>query len=262
MVLMACSTTKNLTQESRIHRAISTEKLLDQVKETQADFEWAFIKSSCEAVVGGKKQSFNSTLKWRMDSAMWMSISPALGIEVFRVLMDTQQVQVLDKINKKYIPTNYVEVGEKMKTTLNFQMLQNVLLGKPLFLNDDEKWKVKTDAESYLLLNADAKKWLRRNPNKDLKEGKIDGWVKQYTFNDQFLLTQTEVYDVDTDRNLSIKYKDHQLVDKQYIPHTINIVIQDSIETINFDLDVSRVRLNEPQKLTFKVSGKYEEESF
>ena len=89
------------------------------------------------------------------DSVIWMSISPALGVEAARVLLTPDSVQVLSKLpgSRFVFLGGYDVLSDAMDAPVSFDLVQDLLLGQPLDMEDDEVYISKVDGDRYVLLS-------------------------------------------------------------------------------------------------------------
>src|SRR5207253_1686290 len=66
--------------------------LSDKMKENEFHYDYLSTKFSADANIDGNNNSFEVTLRAKKDSVIWMSISPALGIEAARILITCDSV--------------------------------------------------------------------------------------------------------------------------------------------------------------------------
>lgn len=123
-----------------------------------------------------KKYEFNTFLRIRKDSVIWVSIIAALGIEAFRVIITPDSIRILDKLNKtiEYKSMDYMQ--EVAKLPINFTTLQDLLIGNPVYLDSNivaYKKEAETISMSMLgsffknLVTVDAKEYLLSNSKLD-----------------------------------------------------------------------------------------------
>jgi hypothetical protein len=85
----------------------------------------------------GKHPDFNTFIRLQKDSVLWVSISSTfLGIEAFRLLITPDTFVILNKLDKtvEYHPFSYVE--SIVHIPLNFSLLQDILIGNPVYVGD------------------------------------------------------------------------------------------------------------------------------
>src|SRR3954466_2866148 len=104
------------------------ETLYDKMDSSAFTFDWMTAKADAEATMNGETNSFEINLRIRNDSAIWLSLTAtALNIEGVRVLITQDSIKLLDRMNKKYIISNFAEMSELLHAEINFEMLQNVI---------------------------------------------------------------------------------------------------------------------------------------
>ncbi len=126
--------------------------------------EWMSGKIKAKYFVDGdKQQGLIIDYRLQKDKAIWMSVSPNIGIklEVGRALITPDRIQVMDKINKDYYDKPFKEIYEYIDYPINFTDLQNIILGNALVREGYQKLETKGDQYAltadgiFLFLNAD-----------------------------------------------------------------------------------------------------------
>jgi hypothetical protein len=85
----------------------------------------------------GKDYEFNAFLRLEKDKVIWVSINALLGIEAFRVLITPDSVKVLNKLDKVYQSRSVSYLQEVSHLPFDFQTLQALILGNPIYLDDN-----------------------------------------------------------------------------------------------------------------------------
>ena len=93
------------------------------------DFEYLTSKAKFKFEHNDKKVSATANFRIQKDSLIWLSITPGLGLEVARVLINRNQVFVLDKLNKKYYEYDFKELSKQYGFEFDFGLIQSVILG-------------------------------------------------------------------------------------------------------------------------------------
>jgi hypothetical protein len=79
-----------------------------------------------------EKLSSAVTIRIKKDSVIWVSVVPALGIEVARVRITPDTIQILDRLHKEYLAGNFSLLQKRFNIAADFKMLQAILLGNYL----------------------------------------------------------------------------------------------------------------------------------
>lgn len=80
--------------------------------------------------------SFTAKVRLQKDSALWVSISAALGIEVIRAYITPTRVRVINRLDKTYLDTDFLTLSSQLGAPISFNTLQSVFSGTPFF-----EWK-------------------------------------------------------------------------------------------------------------------------
>lgn len=85
----------------------------------------------------GKKSDFNAFIRLKKDSVMWISIIAALGIEGFRIMITSDSVKVINKLDKVVQLRSVEYLREVARIPLSFVELQDLLIGNPVYLDSN-----------------------------------------------------------------------------------------------------------------------------
>lgn len=143
----------------------------------------------------GKQPDITAVVRIVKDSAIWMSLSATfLNIEVYRVLITKDSVFLLNKQAKEVQLRSMDYLQDITAIPFDFQTLQNLLVGNPIFLEDKIVSYKKT--ESMILVSTIGKYFkhlLTLTP-------------------DRYLLTHSKLDDIDVsgNRTADITYSDFE----------------------------------------------------
>jgi len=229
--------------------------LISQLKKNEVDFKWLSLKSSVESIVDEKKNSFKASIRIRKDSIIWISISPLFGIEMARALISADSVKLINRLSTNYFCGNYDYINEMFHTDLSFDMLQALLLGNSIGLEDVEKPK-SSAGKGYYLLSSFRKRKLKKAIE---KTGKADELVYSHWLEPKnYKITQLSVYDFKTSRSIKATFDEYEEVNKQLFPHKIRLDISTD-KQMQFSLNNSKVNFDKPMKFPFSIPEKYEQ---
>ncbi len=237
LMLNACGSS-NRVQGSKLKKK-SLKFVEDQVERNLFDADWLRMKARITASDGRQKQSFNADIRLRKDSVLWMSISPTImKIEVARILVRPDSVQVINRINKQYYASDVDALESLTKYPLDFAMLQNILFGNPVMKGDGTS-SLSITKEHYCI----------ENTLQDLDLGLC---LESNSFN----IAEMSVRDTLQQRTLNMLLTNYEDIDKQRFSLERVLNIQTPQE-YNVEIKLSKIKVNEPQKTSFSVSPKY-----
>lgn len=130
--------------------------LLSDLDARRADWNTLGLRLESTASAMGKAGTFTLNVRMARDSVIWMSISPALGVEAARVLLTPDSVQVMSKLpgSRFVFQGNYNQLEEAVQAPVSFDLMQDLLLGQPLMMNPErEEYVSKVDGDRYVLMS-------------------------------------------------------------------------------------------------------------
>ncbi|HEY5367889.1 MAG TPA: DUF4292 domain-containing protein [Hanamia sp.] len=132
--------------ENSSNRLDTAREILTKLDSNEIDFKTFSAKAKVNYEDhNGKQPDFNTFIRIQKDSVLWVSISSTfLGIEAFRLLITPDTIIILNKLDKtvEYHPFSYVE--NVVHIPMNFSVLQNILIGNPVYVGDSVVSYVKT----------------------------------------------------------------------------------------------------------------------
>ena len=212
------------------------------------------MKASVEYAGQNETESFDINLRIRKDSALWISITPLLGIEALRVLVTHENMQILDRVHKTYTVHDFEYLDDLLKTRLNFEIIQAVLVGNYFPYLKNEKLKSVYEEDSSTILSTLNKRKLRRamedkDPNKPVVQ---DFWI-----NSGYRIVKSRMADDKLDRSLEATYTDFTEAGSKLIPNKIMVTIASS-HPATIKVEYSKITVDEPVSIPFSVPEKYE----
>jgi hypothetical protein len=112
--------------------------MMSKIKKSRIDFKTfsAKVKVNFEGF-DGKNYDFNAFIRIQKDQVIWVLINAVLGIEAFRVMITPDSVKVLNRLDKivQLRSVNYLK--EVAHLPVDFQTLQDLLIGNPIYLDSN-----------------------------------------------------------------------------------------------------------------------------
>lgn len=259
-IFSGCRTTHKaekpiVIKENRKLKEITADSLLMFINDSAFRAERLSGKAEVETDIEGNSNSFDIAIRARKDSAIWISISPLLGIEVMRVLITRDSVKYLDRIHKKYQVTDYQFLNELLRMNIDYEIIQGVLTGNLFSYKKNKFNSVYNDEDKYYILSTLGKRKLNRSleekdPNKPIIQ---DMWVNDSTFR----ITKLSIEDNKIDKTLLTGYEDFRPTDTGLFPYKSKTRIT-AEKTINISIYYSKITVNEEQEFPFHIPRSYE----
>ena len=176
------------------------------------------------------------------DKAIWMSAS-ILGFPVAKAYITPSSVSYYEKVTQTYFDGDFSLLSDLLGTPLDFQKLQNLLIGQAIYDLRAEEYDFVQSPRGFQFVKDDAmimKKMFLLNPVSFKAEA------------------QQLVQDRDN-RGLTVTYQDYQNVDGLIFPENIRIIANEGSSNTNIDLTYRSLSFNEEVSFPFDIPSGYEE---
>jgi hypothetical protein len=252
IALSACKTTRTVIKAPLKEQG--ADYLYSRLKENEFHFEWASMKF--DASYSDKKSStdLKGQVRLKKDSVIWVSISPALGIELFRLIITQDSVKYVDRFNKEYFSGDYALVSGFLQIDIDFDILQSLILGNDFQFYETNSFRASIDNLEYKLSTTG-----RRMIKKEA-ESQSDPiillqniWLEP----ESFKITRVDVKQYLKDnRKLDAVYGNFIKLNGETYPSSLyfSILAENPFE---MRIDYTKVEMNEPMTFPFSIPGNY-----
>ena len=198
-------------------------------------------------------RSFTANLRIRRDSAIWMSISPALGIEVARVLITRDSLKFINRIDGKYFKGNYSYLNELLQIDVNFQMVQAILLGNSYLHHAVENYIAVRENQD-LIFSTLKKRKMRRETELEIPQILTQEiWFSAL----KKKITRVEMKDYRPVREFIVNYNGFEEVEQTILPNSMEIKAN-AKKQVKIRLDYSKININKTLNFPFTIPENYE----
>ncbi|MCF8275359.1 MAG: DUF4292 domain-containing protein [Flavobacteriales bacterium] len=125
--LSSCKTFQPLAGSSALP-ALDAEAILDSTFR-KSQFNYLSAKINVTYQTENDTKNFSVRARLKKDSVIWLSVTPAMGIEVFRLCLTPDSVKMLNRMDQKFITSTFEEANELLKLKEDFSVIQSVLTG-------------------------------------------------------------------------------------------------------------------------------------
>lgn len=250
----ACRTTHKaekpvVIKESRSKEDKSADELMSLITDSSFSAQWINGKANVESTVADEKNSFNISLRMKRDSVIWVSISPALGIEVARVLITRDSVKVLDRLNNKFKLTDYKYLNDLLRMNVDFDIIQGVLTGNLFSYKKNRLSSVYLEDKYYILSSLSKRKLKRsleeKDPNKPVVQ---DVWISD----DNYRIIKLSIEDDRVKKSLITDYSNFKNTNAGIFPFSSSTKIK-AEKNVEVKIDYDKLETGEVQEFPFKV---------
>ncbi|MBA2407018.1 MAG: DUF4292 domain-containing protein [Chitinophagales bacterium] len=237
LFLISCHTPSSVKKTVAVpgkSASASSGAIIDSMKSKAFLFDWFSGKSKISYSHSKDKMEVTASFRMKNDSAIWISISPALGLEVARILLTKDSIRVIDRLNNKYFSRDYDFFKSYTSLPISYETIQDLIVGKPLF-TDDKHFNL-----------------LKRDSTYEFKS-EDDTLSNSFVLTGNYLISNQNIR-ADASKAISILLEKY---DQQY---TSPFSLWRKIELFNPErteivVTFSKININEPVPLPFNAPG-------
>jgi hypothetical protein len=233
------------------------EYLIGKLDENELQFDWLSAKFSASYAMDKNVTDFSGQIRICKDSVIWVSITPAMGIEMIRLKITTDSVMFMNRFNKTYFLGDYTVVNDFLQTNLNFDILQAFIIGNDFQFYDNASFRASVDNMQYKLSTMGRRKIKKEVASNDT--GPLVLVQNIWLDPDHYKISRVDVKEYQKDnRKFEAYYSEFVTIEKQIIPTLINVnVTSEHLQEIM--ISYSKIVLNEPFSFPYSVPDKYQQ---
>jgi Domain of unknown function (DUF4292) len=220
------------------------------------DFYYSRVKVSIKD--SQTSNSFTATVKMKPDSAFAGTIKVA-GILGAAYLIDVDSVSHKQKLKKCFKKESYTSLSETFGTEVNYNFMQQLVLGQAVGINQTKEFYPIKEADSYVIATHD-KKAFQRLASYNLKDEEFADVFVKYTLDcEDMQLRKIEIHVPKDAVIISIKYLKRQDVEGFLLPEETAIKIISPKDSVFIDLNYSKTSVNSYKKINLSIPDSYSE---
>lgn len=207
--------------------------LMDKIDSTQSNYKTLSIKGYVTIQTKEDRQKFSYRIHFSKDSLLWGSVG-LIGIEGARILITKDSLKYVNKMERKYIKSNFSPIKSKLGLDLSLSQFQQVLIGNVPNLQTSPQVSENTSL-------------LQLKYTTDL------AIINFYLNRTNFRLNQLTSNIKNPITDASITYSDFKSVDGQLFPYITKFQIKTPKENQTIFLEHSEIKIN-PSNLSFSLT--------
>jgi hypothetical protein len=253
LMLASCKTTRTVSRGPL--KEEGPENLYSKLKENELHFEWLSAKFDASYTDQNGKTDFKGQIRVRKDSLIWVTISPALGIEAIRMVVTNDSVKYFNRLNKEYFAGDYQLVSQFLQIDIDFDILQALILGNDFQFYETNSFRASIDNQEYKLSTTGRRKM--RKEAEDANDTSIVLLQNIWLNPESFKITRVDVKEFGKDnRKLEATYGEFVSLDGESYPSALNFNIT-AESPFSLRLSYSKMELNNPMSFPFTIPGSY-----
>lgn len=237
LTLGSCKSTKAISG-GEVNARMSAKNIITAHYSNQPKFKTLRGRVKIDYANGDDSQGVNVSLRMEKDKVIWMSAP--LG--VVKVHITPNKVSFYNKLQNEYFDGDFSYLSNLLGTELDFEKVQNLLLGNAVLDLRKEKFNSEVYNGNYQL-----------KPKKARELFKILFQLEPKNFK----IAEQEISQPENARQLMAKYT-YQDISGNVLPEEVKIIAEESGDLTTIDLSFRNLELNKPMNFPYKVPKGYD----
>lgn len=235
--LFSCKSKQALVSEQKADASMTAKEIAQGHYKNVQDFKTAQIKAKIKYEGGGNSVSMDADIRIKKGEMILVSIT-AVGFPLAKGMATPKGISYYSKLDAEYFEGNYEGLNELLKidTNLNYEKVENILLGEAMDNLSKGNYKVTLQEGLYKLFAKGS-----------------DGIITEFQLDGNYLLKQQQIKEEGNfPRHLSITYPGYKETSHGKYPSNVNIEAQDDIK-VNIDVEYKSLEFDK-EGLKFNYS--------
>ncbi|AXG69050.1 hypothetical protein KORDIASMS9_01269 [Kordia sp. SMS9] len=239
LFLVGCKSSKTIVSSGQVAN-LSAKNIIKNHYRNAVNFKTIRGKLKVDFDDGKMQDNFTLNLRMEKDKNIW--ISAKLG--VVKILITPKKVSFYNKLDNTYFEGDYKLISKFIGTALDFEKIQNLLVGEALFNLKKERFTSEIVDKTYAL-----------SPKRDLELFTRLFFLDAF----HFKVKKQQLAQENENRLLTIDYPAYQKITGQAFPKNIAIQAEEIHKTTTIQVEYRKVTFNDKVRFPFKIPSGYRE---
>ena len=239
MLAFSCKTKKVVT-DGTIDANLTAKAIIRTHYDNALDFKTLSGKMRIDYSDGEDSQGVAVSLRMEKDKAIW--ISAPFG--VVKALITPGRVTFYNKLQNEYFDGDFAYLSKFVGVELDFEQVQNLLLGQALLNLKNDKYDASVAGDHYQL-----------KPKNALDLYKVLFQIEPQNFR----MASQQLSQPLKKRLLQINYTDYQQIDKWLLPEKIAVAAIDSDKRSTIDIEFRNIEFDRPLNFPYDIPDGFDE---
>ncbi|MRI01038.1 DUF4292 domain-containing protein [Kriegella sp. EG-1] len=240
LIIVSSCGTKKLATDGSVNSKMSAKNIIRQHYLNELDFKTIAGKLKIDYSDGDGSQGLSVSLRMEKGKAIW--ISAPLGI--VKAYITPKRVSFYNKLENEYFDGDFSYLSNILGTELDFEKVQNLLLGQTLFNLKTEPYMVTAATENYELKPKNAGSLFK---------------ILLHIEPDNFKMASQQISQPLRKRLLNINYKNYQKIHKWILPSDIKIVAIEKEKRNTIEIEYRNIEFDQDLRFPYKIPDGYKE---
>lgn len=256
LTISSCKTTRSIIKAPLKEEGSSF--LFKKLNENELQYQT--FKASFSAVYekNKKKTTISGTFRIKKDSLIWCYVSPGLNIEAARIVISSDSIKIINRMEGTYIIKDFDFVNELINNGLDYDMLQSLIIGNDFSFYENNYFKAAIENHEYRLStqNRHRLRKLSKTANDSLPYA--IPFEQIYLNPNNYKISKVYIKEIDNNnRTFQAIYKNHVMINKQLVPQSVEFNVNDGENKIHIVLKYSKIQIDPVQSYPFSIPLKY-----
>ncbi len=241
-VLASCKTKKTVVEQTVTKEAVvdnMAKEIIEKHYENTLNFQTVSIRAAADYEDQKQNISISADIRIKKDEIIWINLK-FFGIPMAKALITPTQVSYYEKANGTYFDGNYSILTKMLGTDLDFQKVQNLLLGRPIDNLTKEVFIAEIAANLVQL--------------KSKKQADIEKIFRFETGN--YLLKEQFINQISKNRNVLVTYPSFTNQDNIFMPTGVSIIANQQNQ-VKINVANKKITFNESLSYPYSIPDGY-----
>ncbi|WP_239970553.1 DUF4292 domain-containing protein [Confluentibacter citreus] len=236
---ISCKSTKRIAS-GEANLDLSAKQLIKENAKQSPEFKTLQARLKISYSSDDDEQTHSVTFRVKKDEVIWMNSA----FSVVRAMITPEKVSFYNKLDNTFFEGDYKYLSDLLGTELDFEKVQNLLLGETLFSLNGEDYSASVVDDMYVL-----------QPKNQQELFEIFYLLSPL----HFKVKSQQISQPSDSRHLQIDYLTYQEVNKQAFPENIKIIAVEANKEMIATLEFKSVSLNEDLNFPFSIPSGFDE---
>lgn len=241
--LNSCKTSKVVKGSSIADHNIALKDIIKTHEVARPNFKTLAARVQVNYSDNKKSQSITVSLRMEKDKTIWIKAS-MLGFTLAKINITTERVSYYEKLSGSYFDGDYQLLSEWLGTELDFNKVQNILLGQSIFKLDKSKYT----------------STIYENKYKIEPKQQPENFIHSILLNPSNFKVALETLSQPNDhRLLSVDYGTYQKIEGDDYPSKVLILTSENNKKTSIELKFKKIDHNASVRFPFTIPEGYKE---
>ncbi len=231
--------------------------VLDKIQDNNLKFTSFYAKSTVVFVNNGKKQTTDAIIRIKQGEKIWISVVPALGIEIARLMVTPDSVYYLNRLERVFLKKPFTHISQMLKKNMDYHMLESLLIGNDFSGFNLIPYTIISDNENYTI------SFENRMPKTSALSAKNISFnipLQQLVADvNNYKIKQNSVEEKINNIKFVVFYKNFKMEGLQLVPQDISMWIDTEGNRYEISIQYNKIQLNQSQNYPFAIPSSYKE---